>query len=58
MLATECRRRRMIRSIGIAVIITVCMIWGFSALMNSAIADVIVAGWIIVHDGIIKWFKK
>jgi len=34
----------MIRSIGIAVIITVCMLWGFSALMNSAIADVTGAG--------------
>jgi hypothetical protein len=34
----------MIRSVGIAVIITVCMLWGFSALMNSAIADVTGAG--------------
>jgi len=34
----------MIRSIGIAVIITVCMLWAFSALMDSAMADVTGAG--------------
>jgi len=34
----------MIRSIGIAVVITVCMLWAFSALMDSAIADVTGAG--------------
>jgi hypothetical protein len=44
LLRKQIRRRSMIRSIGIAVIITVCMLWGFSALMNSAIADVTGAG--------------
>jgi len=34
----------MIRSIGIAVVITVCMLWAFSALMDSAMADVTGAG--------------
>ena len=34
----------MIRSIGIAVVITVCMLWAFSALMYSAMADVTGAG--------------
>ena len=34
----------MIRSIGIAVVITVCMLWAFSALMDSAMADVTSSG--------------
>ena len=34
----------MIRSIGVAVVITVCMLWAFSALMDSAMADVTGAG--------------
>lgn len=34
----------MMRSIGIAVVITVCMLWAFSALMDSAIADVTSSG--------------
>ena len=34
----------MVRSIGIAVVITVCMLWAFSALMDSAMADVTGAG--------------
>ena len=34
----------MIRSIGVAVVITVCMLWAFSALMDSAIADVTSSG--------------
>ena len=34
----------MVKSIGIAVVITVCMLWAFSALMDSAIADVTGAG--------------
>jgi len=34
----------MIRSIGIAVVITVIMLWAFSAMMNSAIADVTSSG--------------
>ncbi len=34
----------MTKSIIIAVVITVCMLWGFSALMNSAMADVTGAG--------------
>ena len=32
------------RSIGIAVVITVCMLWAFSALMDSAMADVTSSG--------------
>ena len=32
------------RSIGIAVVITVCMLWDFSALMDSAMADVTSSG--------------
>ena len=34
----------MIRSIGVAVVITVCMLWAFSALMDSAMADVTSSG--------------
>jgi len=34
----------MMRSIGIAVVITVCMLWAFSALMDSAMADVTSSG--------------
>ena len=34
----------MIKNLGIAVAITVIMLWAFSALMNSAIADVTGAG--------------
>jgi len=34
----------MMRSIGIAVVITVVMLWAFSAMMNSAIADVTSSG--------------
>ena len=34
----------MIRSIGIAIVITVCMLWAFSALMDSAMADVTSSG--------------
>jgi len=34
----------MVKSIGIAVVITVCMLWAFSALMDSAMADVTGAG--------------
>ena len=34
----------MIRSIGIGIVITVCMLWAFSALMDSAMADVTGAG--------------
>ena len=34
----------MIRSIGIAVVITVIMLWAFSALMDSALADVTSSG--------------
>lgn len=34
----------MIRSIAIAVVITVCMLWAFSALMDSAMADVTSSG--------------
>ena len=34
----------MMRSIGIAVVITVGMLWAFSALMDSAIADVTSSG--------------
>ena len=34
----------MIRSIAIAVVITVCMLWAFGALMDSAMADVTSSG--------------
>ena len=34
----------MIRSIGIAIVITVIMLWAFSALMDSALADVTSSG--------------
>jgi len=34
----------MIKSIGIAVVITVCMLWAFGSLMDSAMADVTGAG--------------
>ena len=34
----------MIRSIGVAIVITVCMLWAFSALMDSAMADVTSSG--------------
>ena len=34
----------MIKNIIIAVIVTGCMLWGLSAMMNSAIADVTGAG--------------
>ena len=40
----------MIKNLGIAVAITVIMLWAFSALMNSAIADVLVLDLLLIHN--------